>query len=349
MARNQTVFSELTVGLGIINGDFNKESLMKIANVSNSDANTFLEEMAKRMPNKKKWEDALGLFKAGQKIAEWMNNQGFINLKVAWIGNESIGSVEKASKDLEIINANWRISIKENSNILINGSPERVFIKIPLAEFDRVRGQDWFLYTATNELQDYYLACDGKNFTGCETVEEYYGMTKSTTKRKSFGQHVKILHDTENKLVLATYKAFCQKVSIKSAELFNGKILELKNSKNYRKKFELIFHEFFRVNAVRYILAGIDKGEPFAIILNPSSEWSKSYEFLDIQALPKDAGQPEVLLRFLFKDKISNDQFEIDIKVEIRWSHGKFCGNPESKLYKPWRYKDLRWSNEIIL
>jgi len=26
--------------------------------------------------------------------------------------------------------------------------------------------------------------------------------------------------------------------------------------------------------------------------------------------------------------------------VEIRWSHGKFCGNPEAKLYKHFLWKD---------
>jgi hypothetical protein len=348
MARGQTVFSELTIGLGIINGGFDKESLEKIKNVTNSDIESFLKELSKNKQSTNRWEESLKLNKAGLAIGNWMSQQGFSKLDVGWIGHESVGSVEKAAKDLEIINANWRISVKENSNILINGSPERVFEKLPHAEFDKVRGKDWFLHTAESEFHTYYLACGGNDFTGYNTVLEYYNATKKK-KKKAFGKHVAALHKSKNPIVMNAYKAFCKKVSTRSSEIFNERISELKKGKNHKKKFELIFHEFFRVNAVRYILAGIDKGESFAIILNPSSEWSKGYEFLDIQALPKDAGQPEVLLRFFFKDKTSNEQFDIDLKAEIRWSHGKFCGNPESKLYKPWKYKDLRWVNDIIL
>lgn len=349
MARGQTIFSELTVGLGIINGGFDKKSLAKIKNVTNSDTVAFLKVQLKNKQNPNRWKDAMKLNKSGRAIGDWMSLQGFSKLNVAWIGHESIGSVEKASKDIEIINANWRVSIKENSNILINSSPEWVFEKLPHAEFDKIRGKDWFMHTAKQEFQDYYSACGGKKFTGCDSVIDYYKATKSQKNRKVFGNHVAALHTAKTPVVMGAYKKFCQKVSSKSAEIFNEQISELKKGKNYKKKFELIFHEFFRVNAVRYILAGIDKGEPFAIILNPSSEWSKGYEFLDIQALPKDAGQPEVLLRFFFKDKTSNEKFEIDLKAEIRWSHGKFCGNPESKLYKLWKYKDLPWVNDIIL
>jgi len=348
MARGQTIFSELTVGLGIINGNFDKVSLAKIKNVTNSDIESFLKVLSKNNQNPNRRKDSLKLKKAGLAIGAWMSQQGFSKLNVAWIGHEIIGSVEKASKDLEIINANWRVSVKENSNILINSSPEWVFEKLPHAEFDKLRGKDWFTHTAEHEFQAYYLACGGISFTGYDTVVKYYNAT-TIKNRKVFAKHVAVLHTAKEPIVMRAYKKFCQKVSSKSSEIFNEQIRELKKGKNYKKKFELIFHEFFRVNAVRYILAGIDKGEPFAIILNPSSEWSKGYEFLDIQALPKDAGQPEVLLRFFFKDKTSNEQFDIDLKAEIRWSHGKFCGNPESKLYKLWKYKDLRWVNDFIL
>ncbi|MBF0274089.1 MAG: hypothetical protein HQK84_02540 [Nitrospinae bacterium] len=349
MARGQTVFSELTVALGIINGRFNKKSLLAIKNVGISGVESFLMEMSKYESSKNKWENALKLLKAGQAIGNWMCEQGFGKLDVSWIGHESTGSVEQASKDLEILNANWRISIKENSNILINGSPERVFEKLPLAETDKGRGKDWFLHTASDELQSYFSTCNGERITGCTTVVDYYERTKNKKDKRAFSKHVAKLHREKNEAILNAYSKLCEKVSLGSTEIFNNQILKLKAEKNYKKKFEIIFHEFFRVNSVRYILAGIDKKEPFVIILNPSSEWGRMFEFLDIKAISKKAGQPEVLLRFYFKDKTNNQLFDIDLKAEIRWSHGKFCGNPECKLYKPWRYKDLPWVKDVIL
>ena len=51
MARGQTIFSELTVGLGIINGNFDKVSLAKIKNVTNSDIESFLKVLSKNNQN----------------------------------------------------------------------------------------------------------------------------------------------------------------------------------------------------------------------------------------------------------------------------------------------------------
>ena len=156
------------------------------------------------------------------------------------------------------------------------------------------------------------------------------------------------MHNAKKEAVLTAYLHFCEKVSVESAKIFNDNLsLHLGNSKNSSSALQPIFHYFFRVNGVRYILAGTDKNKPFAVYMNPSTEWSKAYEFVGITAEPLKSGQPEVLLKFTFKDKNNRIDFDLDLKIEIRWSHGKFCGNKEGKIYKKWLYSELPWS-EII-
>jgi hypothetical protein len=54
-------------------------------------------------------------------------------------------------------------------------------------------------------------------------------------------------------------------------------------------------------------------------------------------------------LSFDFLDKKNQKKFSRKIRSEVRWSHGKFCGNPEGKLYKhdSWSYSDLPWAMSV--
>ena len=77
--------------------------------------------------------------------------------------------------------------------------------------------------------------------------------------------------------------------------------------------------------------------------------WRNKYLIKKIEAKALVAGQPEVLINFEFIEIATRKEFSYGIKCEVRWSHGKFCGNPESKLYKynHWKYEDLPWVNVL--
>jgi len=206
-----------------------------------------------------------------------------------------------------------------------------------------------FLCIAPNEFNDYFLACNGFEITGFNSVEEFYKNTKRK-ERDFFSDYVASIHKKKDEKVLKTYHIFCKEISTKSAQIFNENLKKyLQKSRNKSNALQPIFHYFFRVNGVRYILAGTDKNKPFAVYMKPTEEWEKSYEFIGIEAIPLEKGQPEVLLIFSFKNKQTDCYFTLDLKVEIRWSHGKFCGNPEGKIYKKWIYSTLPWSENILI
>lgn len=343
MAREQTIYSELALGLGVLGfSAADVAELKKIENVEKSDVGVYESE------HSKKAEAGEKMAIAGRGIRTFVMGSGTPTIELKWTGGEKIGSMENAAKDLEIKGfAPIRISVKESSNILINGSPVRVFELLPLGDFERGRGGDWYQYVAKAELDAYFQACGGKAFSGFDTVEEYYKNVKSA-KRKPFSNHVSDLHKANDPYACAAYRKLCEAVSERSAEIFNRNMAATKANKNSAKRMELIFHHFFRINGVRYILAGTDGGEPFAVTLDDSRTWGSKYEFNDIVAFPKEAGQPEVVLKFFFKDKKTNKEFTLDLKAEVRWSHGKFRGNPESKLYKQWKFKEVPWAERIL-
>jgi len=322
-----------------------------ILNINNSDKEIYINELNKRSTTVKGQKLVDALMKSGQAIRNALLSDGSISkLNIEWTANDKTGSMSTVAKDIHIQNLNLRISVKENANVFINGSAEKIFIQLPSGVFGRsIRGKDWFIETARDELNNYFLACEGESFTGNTNIEEFYQTSKKEA-RKKFGSHVKHLHDTKNITVMHAYAVLCEKVSVKSAEIFNKNLaVFISTQKNVSNALQPIFYFFFRINGVKYILAGTEDMHPFAVYMKPGDEWVKRYEFSNISAVPLQSGQPEVLLNFTFRDKLEKRTFDLNLKIEIRWSHGKFCGNPEGKVYKRWKYTDLPWSESLIM
>jgi hypothetical protein len=341
MSKAQTIFSELCVASAIAD----TAMIEDIENVDEMSIVIYQKELLAR-----KGKASIGaLVSSGMAIREYLLGNGVTPKRVVWTGKQNIGATVAVAKDIEV--ANYRISVKENANVFINGSPITVFEDMPSGLFGiKRKGDDWFLKVARGELQEYFLQCKAcaKSADGFETIEDFY---KNTDKkqRKAFGTEVASLHKEKNKKVLLAYSALCNKVSAASADIFNSKLADFRKINPSVVVLQPIFHYFFRINGIKYILAGTEKNKPFAVVLESSSDWTKSYQFLGITATPKTAGQPEVLLSFKFKKTTTKEEFTVDLKIEVRWSHGKFCGNPEAKIYKTWSYSALPWAENICL
>nr|MDQ3758280.1 hypothetical protein [Actinomycetota bacterium] len=46
-----------------------------------------------------------------------------------------------------------------------------------------------------------------------------------------------------------------------------------------------------------------------------------------------DAGQPVVRWTAQVRDRSAGEEHEVAGHVEVRWSHGRFAGHPEAKVY----------------
>lgn len=344
MARDQTIFSELALASAI-----NGNSLIGIANVDENALSAYKREFDNRNKSNVGKKKIDTLFAAGKLIRNKLLQDGVSKLVLEWTGNEKNSGMSTVAKDINVANLNTRISVKENADVFINGSPETIFSDLPRGIFgQRIKGDDWFQRTALDELNEYFDACTGKQITGYDDVVSFYNNADRSLKKK-FSKIVREMHVNGSSAIIGSYEKLCNKVSLESANIFNNNLSNfIKTSKNSSKAYEPIFHFFFKLNSVKYILAGAEKGKPFAVYMMTSDEWIKTYDFVGINATPLKKGQPEVMLQFDFRDKRNKENFSFFARVEIRWSHGKFCGNPEGKVYKTWKYTELPWS-EIIL
>ena len=110
-----------------------------------------------------------------------------------------------------------------------------------------------------------------------------------------------------------------------------------------------LFAFYFRLDSNHYTLCGTENSLSFAVEVQDLKNWEDGFELLGVKASALTRGQPEVLLTFDFFDKKTSNKFSRKIRSEVRWSHGKFCGNPEAKLYKhdSWSYSDLPWAKSV--
>jgi len=217
---------------------------------------------------------------------------------------------------------------------------------------DGTRGENWFIKKAPVEYEEFYVACDGPAQTGYATVAVYSEKCRSKEKRKAFAAHA--AKAVKKPVVAAAYKAMCKAVSERSAAVINEKIAKLKakaKGKNLAEALKNQVWEIFRVNSEPYFLCGTEKKDKkkhsFAIRIPGKDEWTTNYKILDVTAEARDAGQPEILVSFSIRDNAGNKDLVFSVRYEIRWSHGKFNGNPEAKIYKMFRYAELPWIKAV--
>ncbi|MFM7468359.1 MAG: hypothetical protein ACKO37_02520 [Vampirovibrionales bacterium] len=347
MARNQTVFSELCIARNLTHD----KSLESVHGVQHQDKLQFYTEEQKRLATASGRSSVGVLEETSKAIHTFLSTQGLLNQSVHWLGKHTTEAGMTVAKDIQV--ADWRISVKENAHVFINGSTLTVFEDIPMGGLGRKRhGSDWFSTVAAEAYQDYFYACQRytQGFSSHASVQDFYART-SKQERKAFSVAVAELHKKPSHDISelsSLYLTFCHQVSQQSAQYFNHRLAYASTGHPQEKLMSVLYHYFFKLNGSKYILAGSDHKKPFAVLVPSSSEWQTNYMLHDVKAIPKYSGQPEVILRFFLQDLVTQELFELDLKVEVRWSHGKFCGNPEAKVYKQWLYSDLPWVTSLL-
>ena len=73
----------------------------------------------------------------------------------------------------------------------------------------------------------------------------------------------------------------------------------------------------------------------------PRGDWQQQFELRSFAAFPQAGGQPRVGWRATVRDRLSAVERVVEGHVEIRWSHGRFCGPPEAKVYLDTAHREV--------
>ena len=194
MSKAQTIFSELCVASAIFDG----AEVEDIENVDEATAAIYRKELHSRQSKVSGKISINALVASGKAIRKYLLGNGVTPKQIVWTGKQNIGATVAVAKDIEV--ANYRISVKENANVFINGSPITVFEDMPSGLFGiKRKGDDWFLKVAKDELEEYFLQCKScsKELEKFDGIEEFYKKTDKAG-RKAFGAQVALLHKQKN-------------------------------------------------------------------------------------------------------------------------------------------------------
>jgi hypothetical protein len=237
---------------------------------------------------------------------------------VEWKGSHRTLVESLVPVDLRIDHV-YQISCKYLSAVLHNASPSRLFDRL-LASDERTP-IDWFGHVAPDEMQAFFLAA--RDHIGDATVPLNFSELERSH-RDVMRQHLAARSLPEP--LRQPWRDLCLAVGRESAQRWQG------NLSTNRARLRMLWR-LLRISDAPYFVLGADKNTHIRLRVSSAWDWDRQFELLAFDVSGNDVGQPEVAWRALVADRSTRDPTEIRGHVEIRWSHGRFQGHPEAKVY----------------
>ncbi len=211
----------------------------------------------------------------------------------------------------------YLISCKYNSKVLLNPSPHALFAE---ALSSGGRGPDWYEETAPAEYAEFYRACVRRaGLSGFPQRPGELTRGQRDALRKAFPRRLPAD-------LAAPYRRFAGAVAQASAERW----LEAAAGRERDLLLKML-----RISSVDYFFLGVQRGRAQRLKLLNSADWHRRFRVVRFDAWPaRDALQPQVQWAATVEPRAPEEApRRVEGHVEVRWSHGKFCGNPEAKVY----------------
>lgn len=318
MANNKTTVTELVTGLGML-------GLGSIEDALRAEPRQMVSVSPER------WRLLGDLYSGGALSAEfsaaWSNGQAFLRaadglrgrvpLTIEWKGGTKAPGDEVVPADLRIDHV-YLVSCKYLSKILHNVSPHYLFERL-LAGGQGQRGADWYLRTAENELTALY---------GMATAA-FRSDVPSSPRDLSPGDRLLLTERLGGRWPLEARdlaKEFSLAVSSRTASIW----MEAMDTESARERF---LWRLLRIGSAPYFVLGSDGRSSLRLRIQTPWDWKQQYRLRSWTATPGSGEQPIVGWAAEVEDHRSGSTVEVTGHVEIRWSHKKFCGAPEAKLY----------------
>ncbi|MDE0171163.1 MAG: hypothetical protein OXS29_16915 [bacterium] len=240
--------------------------------------------------------------------------------RVEWKGNHRSPGYEQVPADLRVDYV-YLISCKYRSKVLYNASPAHVFDRLLATR--RGEGTDWYLEAAPSEYQEFYRAC--RDYLGAGSIPEAV--------QDLDREHRSILKETFKRRwppeIADAYRPFCTAVSEVSARRWQEAL-----GTNQAVHEEMLWR-LLRLQPAPYFILGVaSPGHPVRFRVDTPWDFRQRYTLRTFEVRPDtEAGQPAVGWRARLTDVRSATPAHVEGHVEVRWSHGRFSGAPEAKVY----------------
>lgn len=268
-----------------------------------------------------------GAFRADFEQA-WLNGKTFAEathglrgrrpVVIEWKGSHRAPGDEVAPIDLRVDHV-YLISCKYLSKITINASPAFLFERL-LRGAHGIRGADWFAEVAPVEYQQLYEAVIDQ--LGWEDFPSSVA-DLGRAQRKSLAR---ALNAGWPEATRECYRNLSSLVGQRTAKLWQDRLTSDSES-------ESMLWRMLRIGSAPYFVLGASTVGSLRLRVGTPWDWRLHFRLRDFECLAQEGGQPRVGWVAAVEDRHSAVVRRITGHVEIRWSHGRFGGNPEAKVY----------------
>jgi hypothetical protein len=238
-------------------------------------------------------------------------------LSVEWKGPHKPPELDPLPADIRIDHV-FIVSCKNVSKILRNASPASVFDEALNSQ--KKSPKDWYLETAHEQY--------------CQLLSEVvslYGLSGFPVSPDELSPNQRdqlksVLKSGWPKSLEKTVKAFIHEVGHQSASRLHKKLAT-------KREQEQFYWRVIRCQSSPYFILGNQPSGPMRLRVLTPWDIQRLYEFQSFELEPGQTGQPEVEWKAHHVDRETQEIRTTQGHIEIRWSHGKFCGSPEAKIY----------------
>lgn len=236
---------------------------------------------------------------------------------VEWRGQHRLPGDDHVPADLRIDHV-YLVSCKYRSKVLLNCGPARLFDRCLVGE-DRSRS-DWFDDVAPDAYRAFYEASRPLVAAPLPDDPSRLGTEDRAALRAALAE--RRLPDA----LQAPWRELCTAVAGASARRWAEAI------GSDRDALRLLWR-LLRIGDAAYFVLGADRGRHVRLRVASAWDWAQHYELVGFDVEARDRGQPEVGWSARVVDRDAGLPLEVAGHVEVRWSHGRFGGAPEAKVY----------------
>ena len=88
-----------------------------------------------------------------------------------------------------------------------------------------------------------------------------------------------------------------------------------------------------RLASAPYFVLGTGPSASLRLRVATPWDWNQAFELRRFEVVSEPGGQARVGWRASVRDRSTAAEHELVGHVEVRWSHGRFGGHPEAKVY----------------
>ena len=307
------------------------EVVTGLATLGSPDVATALQTLTSPVDNVPPdlWASIRDAWDAGEHTAvfgdAWANGTAFLKARdglrrrkprvVEWKGPHKAPGDEVVPADL-LIDHVYQISCKYLSQIVVNASPAHLFERLLAGGYGQ-RARDWYEQVAPRELAAFYdVVRDESDIALPATAAQL-----TVSERRSLATS---LRGPLSPDALKRYEEMVPVVAHESARVWADAI---------GKDRERMLWRMLRIGSAPYFVLGTSKSGYLRMRVGTPWDWRQRFELKRLAVEPRDGGQPMVAWRADVRDRKTGRDGAVDGHVQVRWSHGRFCGPPEAKVY----------------